>query len=437
MFQPVYEEIRQMTIAKVLDFYDHEIRQLNEAARQEKYDKMSLSPFRFFRGSSHLFYYDVTRIPLGFDTPRDKPTWIQGDLHFENFGVHGNAKGEIIYDVNDFDEGYLGSYLYDLIRMAVSVRLFAEEAGYDPAPAIQNYVFKYLHDLKKYASGKDPSDVCFTRDNTKGPIKKLIKKAEKKREELMGERTEIINGTRRFRALPDMEIVDDATVKAIQGAWYSYIETIDTEDRRTESFYTIKDIVRKLDSGTASIGLERYYLLIEGEGGEEDLILEMKQAQTSVPSLFLPVYRPEAEAIHQGRRIITSQKAMQAHEDPYLGYLTIDGKEYYVRERSPYKKKLKAKHIKSQEDLENVLCIQGQITAKIHARADQDAGIKEKVLTHHADVEIIQAIGVSDTAFLEQIERWSSAYVERTKLDYQVFLEWIKARKEATKTIES
>lgn len=122
MFRPVYEEIRQMTIAKVLDFYDHEIRQLNEQARQEKYDKMSLSPFRFFRGSSHLFYYDVTRIPLGFDTPRDKPTWIQGDLHFENFGVHGNAKGEIIYDINDFDEGYLGSYLYDLIRMAVSVR---------------------------------------------------------------------------------------------------------------------------------------------------------------------------------------------------------------------------------------------------------------------------------------------------------------------------
>ncbi|KTR60106.1 hypothetical protein RSA42_09570 [Exiguobacterium indicum] len=429
MFRPVYEEIRQMTIAKVLDFYDHEIRQLDEQSRQEKYDKMSLSPFRFFRGSSHLFYYDVTRIPLGFDTPRDKPTWIQGDLHFENFGVHGNAKGEIIYDVNDFDEGYLGSYLYDLIRMAVSVRLFAEEAGYDPTPAIRNYVLEYLHDLKNYALGKDPSDVCFTRDNTKGPIKKLIKKAEKKREELMGERTELVDGVRRFCTLPDMEAVDDPTRIAIESAWSSYIETIDAEDRRDEAFYTIKDIVRKLDSGTASIGLERYYILIEGEGGEEDLILEMKQAQTSVPSLFLPVYRPEAETVHQGRRIITSQKAMQAHEDPYLGYLTIGQKEYYVRERSPYKKKLKAKHIKSQDDLENVLCIQGQITAKIHARADQDAGITEKILTHHADVEIIQAIGVSDTAFLEQIERWSEAYVTRTKLDYQVFLEWVKTRK--------
>jgi len=245
----------------------------------------------------------------------------------------------------------------------------------------------------------------------------------------MGERTELVDGVRRFCTLPDMEAVDDATRAAIESAWPSYIETIDTEDRREESFYTIKDIVRKLDSGTASIGLERYYILIEGEGGEEDLILEMKQAQTSVPSLFLPVYRPEAETVHQGRRVITSQKAMQAHEDPYLGYLTIEKKEYYVRERSPYKKKLKAKHIKSQEDLENVLCIQGQITAKIHARADQDAGIQEKILTHHADVEIIQAIGVSDTAFLEQIERWSEAYVMRTKLDYQVFLEWTKTWK--------
>ncbi len=76
-----------------------------------------------------------------------------------------------------------------------------------------------------------------------------------------------------------------------------------------------------------------------------------------------------------------------------------------------------------------MLCIQGQITAKIHARADQDAGIQEKILTHHADVEIIRAIGVSDTAFLEQIERWSEAYVMRTKLDYQVFLEWTKTWK--------
>ena len=136
---------------------------------------------------------------------------------------------------------------------------------------------------------------------------------------------------------------------------------------------------------------------MEGKGGEhEDLILEMKQAQSPVPALFLPVYLEDVEAVHQGRRVVTSQKAMQAHEDPYLGYVTMKGREYYLRERSPYKKKLKAKHIKSQEDLENVLSIQGQITAKIHARAAVDAGIDVDILKHHADVVIIESIGYSD-----------------------------------------
>ncbi|RDB32391.1 DUF2252 domain-containing protein [Exiguobacterium sp. RIT594] len=429
MFTQVYEEIRQLTIAKVLDFYDHEVRGLDEAARQTKYQKMSASPFLFFRGSSHLFYYDVTRIPLGFDTPPETPTWIQGDLHFENFGVHGNAKGEIIYDVNDFDEGYLGSYLYDLIRMAVSVQLFAEEAGYDAEPAIAAYIQHYLDDLRQYAKGKNPSKVCFTIDNTKGPIRKLIKKAEKKKSELLGERTTVVDGQRQFTDLPDMKRLDASTYAAIEAVWPEYIATIDPEDRQEDGFYDIKDIVYKLDSGTASIGLERYYILVEGKGGEhEDLILEMKQAQSSVPSLFVPVYLQEVETVHQGRRIITSQKAMQAHEDPYLGYVTMQGKEYYVRERSPYKKKLKAKHIKNQDDLENVLSIQGQITAKIHARADMDAGIEIDVLKHHADVVIIESIGVSDTEFTRQIQRWSSAYAARTTLDFQVFLSWLATR---------
>ncbi|VWX38343.1 DUF2252 domain-containing protein [Exiguobacterium oxidotolerans] len=429
MFTTVYDDIRQMTIAKVLDFYDDEIRRLDEASRRQKYEKMSQSPFLFFRGSSHLFYYDLTRIPLGFDTPVETPTWIQGDLHFENFGVHGNAKGEIIYDVNDFDEGYLGSYLYDVIRMAVSVRLFADEVAYDPEPAIKAYIENYLHDLHEYANGKNPSDICFTVKNTKGPIRKLIKKAEKKKADLLGERTAVIDGHRKFLDLPDMKRVEKETYAAIEAIWPNYIASVDENDRRDDAFYAIKDIVHKLDSGTASIGLERYYILINGEGKEEpDVILEMKQAQTAVPSLFVSVYREDVEAVHQGLRVVASQKAMQADEDPHLGYVTMHQKEYYIRERSPYKKKLKAKHIKSQDDLENVLALQGRITAKIHARADMDAGIKATVLTHHADVAIIEAIGQSEQVFLQQIQRWSNAYAERTKLDFHVFLNWMTNR---------
>lgn len=48
-------------------------------------------------------------------------------MHMDNFGAFQNEKGEIVYDVNDFDEGYVGSYLYDLIRMSVSIGLYMDE----------------------------------------------------------------------------------------------------------------------------------------------------------------------------------------------------------------------------------------------------------------------------------------------------------------------
>ncbi len=99
MFTAVKQQIRRETIGTVLDFYDQSIRHLSEAARREKYRKMSTSPFSFFRGSSHLFYYDFAKVPIAFDTVASQPTFIQGDLHFENFGVFEDGAGQIIYDV--------------------------------------------------------------------------------------------------------------------------------------------------------------------------------------------------------------------------------------------------------------------------------------------------------------------------------------------------
>ncbi|MFY7869394.1 MAG: DUF2252 family protein, partial [Exiguobacterium sp.] len=154
MFTAVKQQIRCETIGTVLDFYDQSIRQLSEEARQEKYAKMSSSPFSFFRGSSHLFYYDFAKVPIAFDTGPDHPTFIQGDLHFENFGVFEDGAGTIIYDVNDFDEAYIGSYLFDLLRMAVSVDLFAAESGFDGKAAIQAFAESYAKAIDKHAHGR-------------------------------------------------------------------------------------------------------------------------------------------------------------------------------------------------------------------------------------------------------------------------------------------
>lgn len=428
MFTSVKQQIRRETLATVLDYYDKSIRNLSEAARDEKYNKMSATPFSFFRGSSHLFYYDFAKVPLAFDTDASHPTFIQGDLHFENFGVFEDGAGTIIYDVNDFDEAYLGSYLFDVLRMAISVDLFAAESGFDATRAIETYADTYARAIERYANGKD-EDVQFTKANTCKAIKKVIKKAEKKKDAFMAERTEVRDEERYFATSDDLVPVSPKTAKQIKQAWPEYLSSLSEKHRHHADYYEIKDIAIKRESGTASIGLERYYILIEGADAEhdEDLILEMKQAQSAVPSLFLPTHPLFEDGLsHQGARVIAAQRAMVHSRDPYLGYLTIDGNEYYVRQRSPYKRKVKAKHIKNEESLIETLKVQAEITAKIHARADADAN----VLDYEASERISAAIGVSRPLFIRQITRWSQFYANQVRFDFEAFQTWLTTRSE-------
>ncbi|WP_215143012.1 DUF2252 domain-containing protein [Exiguobacterium qingdaonense] len=426
MFTAVKQQIRSETIGTVLDFYDKSIRHLSEEARQEKYAKMSSSPFSFFRGSSHLFYYDFAKIPIAFDTGPDYPTFIQGDLHFENFGVFEDGAGTIIYDVNDFDEAYIGSYLFDLLRMAVSVDLFAAESGFDGKAAIEAFAESYTVAIEQHANGRS-GDIQFTKKNTCKPVKKVIKKAEKKKSEFMAERTEVRDEERYFATSDDLIPPSPSMREKIVEAWGDYLSSLSDEHRHHADHYEVKDIAIKLQSGTASIGLERYYILIEGadEEHDEDVILEMKQAQSAVPSLFLPTHPLFENGLsHEGARVVAAQRAMVHSRDPYLGHLTIDGKAYYIRQRSPYKRKVKAKHMKDETALIETLRIQAEITAKIHARADATSN----VLDYTASERITMAIGDSPSLFIRQLSRWADFYANQVRFDYEAFLKWIASR---------
>ena len=101
---------------------------LNAEDREAKYCKMASAPLVFYRGTDHLFWADfagderLTR----FGNAHSR-TWLQGDLHAYNYGSFDNAKGEIVYDLNDFDETIYADYQYDLWRMAVSLVLVARQ----------------------------------------------------------------------------------------------------------------------------------------------------------------------------------------------------------------------------------------------------------------------------------------------------------------------
>jgi uncharacterized protein (DUF2252 family) len=89
---------------------------------------MASDPFAFYRGSACLFYADVGELADPWADERTRRVWIQGDLHAENFGTYLNDLGVLIFDVNDFDEAYLGHFTWDLQRFAASMALLVQGA---------------------------------------------------------------------------------------------------------------------------------------------------------------------------------------------------------------------------------------------------------------------------------------------------------------------
>ncbi|MNP32733.1 hypothetical protein D3C76_1259330 [compost metagenome] len=157
----------------------------------------------------------------------------------------------------------------------------------------------------------------------------------------------------------------------------------------------------------------------------DDLVLEVKEARVPVPAYFLP-YREEfwREFGHQGKRVAVTQQAMHHEADPFLGYLTVEGKQFYIRERSPYKKKLKLSDLEGKKDFVEALEIMGRITAKAHARADAD--VENGILAYHSEDEIAEAMGDKSGVFARDLALWAVSYAKQTEEDYKLFLDWVQ-----------
>ncbi|MHA6531700.1 DUF2252 domain-containing protein [Paenibacillus sp. BAC0078] len=427
-------KLRKDLLISIFDEFDGSIMGLNAEKRAEKYLKMSQNAFSFYRGSAYLFYFDTTRQYFPYHTAEDRPTWIQGDLHFENFGAIRSEDGDIVYDVNDFDEGYVGSYLYDLLRMASSIALVGRQFGYgreEQLSFIASYVHAYFKQIRRFAQGKDnPETFIMDEDSAKGPVKKLLRKLEKRRRAHFLEKvTAQMQSGRVFLENSELAVPGAAEQALLEKAWPSYIETV-TARSLNEEHYRMKDIAIKHGSGTASIGLDRYYILIEGEQEKldtDDTILEVKEVRVPVPAYFMPYSEAFWNSFeHQGKRVTATQQAMHHKADPYLGYLALEERHFYVRERSPYKKRLKPKDIKTADDMIRVLEVMGCLTAKMHARADAD--VNQGIPTYHSEQEIAKAMGPDPDAFASYLSHWAYAYADQVEKDYVMFTEWFQER---------
>lgn len=427
-------KLRRDLLISVFDEFDGSIMSLSPDNRREKYSKMAQSAFSFYRGSAYLFYFDTTRQYFPYHSSPSRPTWIQGDLHFENFGAFRSEDGAIVYDVNDFDEGYVGSYLYDLLRMAVSLALVARQLGHgqdEQHKLILSYAEAYYRQIHRFCDHKDhPGSYVVDEDTARGPVRKLLRKLEKRRQSHFLEKvTAQMQTSRVFLETSELLIPGAAEQAQLEQAWGFYTQTVVSRSLNEEQF-RIKDIAVKRGSGTASIGLNRYYILIEGgmeQAGTDDTVLEAKEVRVPVPAYFLPYSDSFWQAFaHQGKRVSATQQAMHHKADPYLGFLTVDGREFYVRERSPYKKRLKAASLTDMDELTAVTRQMGSLTAKIHARADSD--VDKGILDYHSEYEIAKAMGDDPEAFARYLAEWAYGYAGQVEKDYAMFADWVSGQ---------
>ena len=394
-----------------------------------KMEKMAVNPFAFYRGTAHLFYQDMNTWPTSaYVNYATALTWLEGDMHLQNLGAFRDANGNEVFDTTDFDEGYWGQYVWDVRRMTVSILLAAKENGLsssDQQKAARRFLESYLTKLADFKGNDDEKTYRLTTGNTNGVVKDTIQALSgNSQSELLSKYTTVnSSGKRLFAYSSSLQAVSATTLSAIKSAMTAYINSIPSTKRYGGSYYTIKDVALKTGSGVGSLGRYRYYLLLEGSStsSSNDVILEMKQEVASAVSIAAPDNMPASVyGYHEGNRVVKTHKAMLNNADVLLGYTTMNGLKFMLREKSAYQEDFDYSQLTSYSKFYDAAGYFGKVVAKNHALADKD--YDSALIGYSIDKEILDAIGANSSGFITEILNFSVNYAAQVEQDYTDFL---------------
>ena len=371
--------------------------------------KMSVSPFAYFRGGAALMATDLLRIP-------PTPLFVQlcGDAHVGNFGTFARFDGSIGFDVNDFDETYCGPFEWDLKRLAVSIVLAGRESKHDEASckqAVRTCVSTYRLLMRELA-GRSSFEILRMRtshEEHKRVIALLVAKAQHKTHaRLIEDLTEARGETRVFKDDPPLLVrVGVNELPRFASAIETYMKSLAPAFRASLEAWRLIDVAFKV-VGVGSVGLACYVALLATGDNEHYTIFQFKQArestvETAMSNAGLPVHAWE----HQGQRIVEGQRAMQAHDDPFVGYTSLDSMQLMGRRLAENKAAIDNASAQG-EDLISYASATGSLLALSHAVTGDP-------------VAIAAYLGNADT-FDRAIAQFASAYTEQTNDDFATFL---------------
>lgn len=418
---------RQRLIVDVLEGAFAELMRSDPHAFRVKFRKMAADPFAFYRGSACLFYSDVTRSADDWADDRTSRVWIHGDLHAQNFGTYMNSHGRLVFDVNDFDEAYIGHFSWDLRRFVASLALMGwQKALPDEAvrTLIGRYLRAYLAQVSHYASTAD-DDFALHLENTDGPVFEVLATARTaSRVELLDSMTHFEHRVRVFDEDATVRRLGKAERATVEEAFEGYLSTIPESKRfDRELFYEVRDLVGKSGFGIGSAGLPAYNVLVEGysQSLDNDVVLSMKQANVPAVSRFVDTSHVDGYFDHEGHRTVESQRALQVHTDPLLGHTTIDGVGYVVAEVSPYEFDLDWGEINEPDEMASVVQNLGRATAKVHCASDEDSD--QSLVTFQTETAICDAVQGRRRELVADLTDYGIDYALRVRRDHELFVD--------------
>ncbi|MCZ4121560.1 DUF2252 domain-containing protein [Streptomyces sp. H39-S7] len=427
---PIAHTTDEQRGTKILDVFGTAFGELlaaDPAAFRVKFRKMAASAFAFYRGTAGLFYSDLEdgRDSGPYVDQRTGRVWIHGDLHAENFGTYMDANGRLAFNVNDFDEAYVGPFTWDLKRFAASVALigYTKALGDDTITGlVRTYAVAYRDRIRELAKDEDLPPL--TLDTAQGPLLGALRHARSQtRFGLLDSMTEVRDWDRRFLPGGGAIALDDATREEVLAAFTSYLGTLPEASRIRPDSHRVKDIVGRRGIGIGSAGLPSYNLLLEGttDALENDVVIYMKQGQTPAVSRHITDPAVRDYFRHEGHRTVISQRALQAHADPWLGWTELDGVGQLVAEVSPYAVDLDWSDLDDPEQIEAVVADLGRATAAMHAAADDESG--HSLVPFSTEDAIDEAIGRDEEGFVPMLVDFAHSYGAQARADHQIFVD--------------
>lgn len=329
----------------------------NAQLLERKYDRMSEGLYLFFRATSSIFYQDFTQ---HFTTSDPTRVWGCGDLHLQNFGTYKAENRLVYFDINDFDDACLLPATWELGRMLTSIYLAAEELDLEKKEC-DTLVKAFLNSYTQTLSLGKPIDI--ERRTATGMLKDFLENLEKRRrKDLIKERTIKSDDGRKLN-------LETGKVLPISAEQREKVEKLlhDWPQQHPNPFFqNICDVGIRV-TGTASLGLERYVVLVQSPK-EKLYLLDLKEARHSTLAPLVCLTQPSWPT--EADRIVGIQSRVNNVLPTLFNAVVSPNQSFVLKELQPEQDKFDFNEWDGElESLEEMIRTQAVVTASGHLRS--------------------------------------------------------------------